>query len=170
MKQMRQPGPMEEEPDDLPPGPRAGPRETAILDDWRRAEAHLAARLAHVAGRFGALDDRMRRGPEGWRNRIALIEAADLSWFVGDRIGADRLALWISLRLAGVKDDTGPLARVGWAVRRLTGGPGPEVDLSAFLDRRDPESPDGTSHRSAPDHPCLYGLSSMEPRGAWAAR
>jgi hypothetical protein len=134
------PGPMEEEPDDLPPGPRTGQRETAILDDWRRAEAHLAARLAHVAGRFGALDDRMRRGPEGWRNRIALIEAADLSWFVGDRIGADRLALWISLRLAGVKDDTGPLARVGWAVRRLTGGPGPEVDLSAFLDRRDPKN------------------------------
>jgi hypothetical protein len=32
------------------------------------------------------------------------------------------------------------LARVGWAVRRLTGGPGPEVDLSAFLDRRDPET------------------------------
>jgi hypothetical protein len=32
------------------------------------------------------------------------------------------------------------LARAGWAVRRLTGGPGPEVDLSAFLDRRDPEN------------------------------
>lgn len=32
------------------------------------------------------------------------------------------------------------MARDGWAVRRLTGGPGPEVDLSAFLDRRDPEN------------------------------
>ena len=31
------------------------------------------------------------------------------------------------------------LARVGWAVRRLTAGPGPKLDLSAFLDRRDPE-------------------------------
>lgn len=30
------------------------------------------------------------------------------------------------------------LARVGWAVRRLPGGPGPKQDLSAFLDRRDP--------------------------------
>jgi hypothetical protein len=41
---------------------------------------------------------------------------------------------------SGVQDDTAVLARVGWAVRRLTGGPGPEVDLSAFLDRLDPEN------------------------------
>jgi len=93
-----------------------------------------------VAGRIGALDDRLRRGPKGWRHRLALMEAADLSWFVGDRIGPDRLALWKSMRLSGVQDDTAALARVGWAVRRLTGGPGPEVDLSAFLDRRDPEN------------------------------
>lgn len=32
--------------------------------------------------------------------------------------------------------------RVGWAVRRLTGGPAPEADLSAFLGRRDPENLD----------------------------
>ncbi len=134
------PGPMEDEPDYLPPGPRAEPRETEVLDDWRKAEAGHAARLARVAGRFGALDDRLKRGPEGWRQRLALIESADLSWFVGDRIGPDRLALWISMRLSGVQDDTAALARVGWAVRRLTGGPGPEVDLSAFLDRRDPEN------------------------------
>ena len=134
------PGQIEEEPDDLPPGPRAEPRETAVLDDWRKAEAGHAARLARVAGRLGALDDRLRRGPEGWRHRLALIEAADLSWFVGDRIGPDRLALWILLRLSGVQDDTAALARVGWAVRRLIGGPGAEVDLPAFLDRRDPEN------------------------------
>lgn len=134
------PGPMGEEPDYLPPGPRAEPRETAVLDDWRRAEAGNAARLARVAGRIGAVDDRLRRGPEGWRHRLALIEAADLSWFAGDRVGPDRLALWMSMRLSGVQDDTAGLARVGWAVRRLTAGPGPEVDLSAFLDRRDPEN------------------------------
>ena len=134
------PGQMEEEPDYLPPGPRAEPRETAVFDDWQRAEASNAARLARVAGRIGALDDRLKRGPVGWRHRLALIEAADLSWFVGDRIGPDRLALWISMRLSGVQDDTAALARVGWAMRRLTGGPGPEPDLSAFLDRRDPEN------------------------------
>jgi len=133
------PSPIEEEPDDPPPGPRVETRETAILDDWRKAEAGHAARLARVAGRLGALDDRLQRGPGGWRHRLALIEAADLSWFAGDRIAQDRLALWISMRLSGVQDDTASLARVGWAVRRLTSGPGPEVDLSAFLDRRDPE-------------------------------
>lgn len=136
------PGPIADEPDVLPPGPRAEPREAEVLDDWRKAEAGRAARLARVAGRLGALDDRLRRGPEGWRHRLALIEAGDLSWFAGDRIGPDRLALWISMRLSGVQDDTAALARVGWAVRRLTGGPGPEVDLSAFLDRRDPENVD----------------------------
>ena len=50
------PGPMEVEPDYLPPGPRAELRETAVIDDWRRAEAGNAARLARVAGRIGALD------------------------------------------------------------------------------------------------------------------
>jgi hypothetical protein len=49
------PGPMEEEPDYLPPGPRAEPCETEVLDDWRKAEAGHAARLARVAGRVGAL-------------------------------------------------------------------------------------------------------------------
>jgi hypothetical protein len=96
------PGPMEVGPDYLPPGPRAELRETAVLDDWRKAEARNAARLARVAGRIGALDDRLHRGPEGWRHRLALIEAADLSWFVGDRIGPDRLALWIYMRLPQV--------------------------------------------------------------------
>jgi len=134
------PGPMDEEPDYLLPGPRAEPRETEVLADWAQAEAGCAARLARVAGRLGALDDRLLRGPDGWRHRLALIEAADLSWFVGDRVGPDRLALWISMRLSGVQEDTGALARIGWAVRRLTGGPGPEADLAAFLDRRDPEN------------------------------
>jgi hypothetical protein len=65
------PGPIEDETDYLPPGPRAEPRETAVLDDWRKAEAGHAARLARVAGRLGALDDRCtagrRVGGTGWR-------------------------------------------------------------------------------------------------------
>ena len=143
------PGPMEEEPDHLPPGPRAEQRETSNLADWAKAEAGLAARLAQVAGRLGALDDRLRRGPEGWRHRLALIEAADLSWLLGDRISPDRLALWIALRLSGAQEDSGALARVGWAVRRLTGGPGPEAGLSDFLDRRDPQNIADDSERFA---------------------
>jgi hypothetical protein len=134
------PGTIEERFDDLPPGPRAEPRKTAFLDDWRRAEADHSARLARVAGRLGALDERLKRGPGGWRQRLALVEAVDLSWFAGDRVAPDRLALWVSMRLSSVQDDTTALARVAWAVRRLTGGPGPEQDLSAFLDRRDPKN------------------------------
>ena len=134
------PGPLDEEPDDLSPGPRAEPPDTAVIEDWAKAESVHAARLARVAGRLGALDDRLLRGPEGWRHRLALIEAADLSWFAGDRVSSDRLALWISMRLSGAQDDTNALTRVGWAVRRLTGGPGPNGDLAAFLDRRDPEN------------------------------
>ncbi|AWB50847.1 hypothetical protein HYN69_19920 (plasmid) [Gemmobacter aquarius] len=134
------PGPMEEEPDYLPPGPMTEPSETSVLAAWARAEAGCAARLAQVAGRLGALDDRLRRGPLGWRHRLALIEAAELSWFVGDRVSPERLALWIALRLSGAQEDSGALSRVGWAVRRLTGGPGPEAGLADFLDRRDPEN------------------------------
>lgn len=59
------PASMEEEPDYLPPGPRAERRESEIVEDWMRAEAGCAARLARVAGRLGALDDRLRRAPEG---------------------------------------------------------------------------------------------------------
>lgn len=120
VKKMRQwflPGPIEEEPDYLLPGPLAEPSETSVVAAWARAEAGCAASLARVAGRLGALDDRLRRGPSGWGHRLALIEAAELSWFVGDRVSPDRLALWIALRLSG-----------------------PEAGLADFLDRRDPEN------------------------------
>lgn len=157
------PAPTEDELDSLPPGLRVEPHETAVLDDWRKAEAGHAARLARVAGRLGALDERLKRGPEGWRLRLALIEAADLSWFAGDRISPDRLALWISLRLSGVQDSTTALARVGWAVRRLTGGPRPEIDLSAFLDRRDPEKLDDKAEPFA-DRAC--GWLELMAQGA----
>jgi hypothetical protein len=73
------PSPSEEESDDRPPGSREEARETAVIDDWRKSEAGHAARLARVAGRLGEMDDRLKRGPEGWRHRLALIEAADLS-------------------------------------------------------------------------------------------
>jgi len=132
--------------DPQPNGPRnrlsGSPDIIAIIAEWRQAEASHAASLARASGLFGALDDRLRRGPAGWRQRLALIEAADLSWYLGDRVSADRLALWITLRLSGVQDDTAALARASWAVRRLSGGPGPQADLAAFLDRRNPEDDD----------------------------
>jgi len=51
------------------------------------------------------------------------------------------------MRLSGAQDDPNALARVGWAVRRLTGGPGPMVDLAAFLDRRDPQNIEDSTER-----------------------
>ncbi|MDD7972247.1 hypothetical protein [Roseinatronobacter alkalisoli] len=131
------PGPPEDEPAFLPPGPAQEPTEASVLDEWTRAEAGHAARLARVAGRLGALDERLKRGPAGWRQRLALMEAADLSWINGGRVAPDRLALWVALRVSGVQDDTQALARLGWAVRRLGGGPGPEAGLPEFLGRHD---------------------------------
>ena len=145
-------GPPEDEHDFLFPGPRAEPSETAVVAEWSKAEAGHAAKLARVAGRLGALDERLRRGPEGWRHRLALIEAAELSWFTGDRVAPDRLALWIALRVSSVQDDGRLLARAGWAVRRLTGGVGPERGLPEFLGRHDTRSKeaaaDGFADRS----------------------
>ena len=133
------PPPLEDEPDILRPASRGCAAGGVDLASWTRAEAASAAQLARVAGRLGALDERLKRGPEGWRHRLALIEASDLSWLAGDRIGRDRLALWLSLYVGGAGEDTRALARAGWAVRRLTGSPGPLADLAGFLDRRDPD-------------------------------
>lgn len=137
------PAPMEDEPDYLPPGPAPEPKESDVVDAWRAAEAGQAAQLARVAARLGILDERLRRGPAGWRKRLALVEAADLSWLMQDRIGLDRLSLYMALRVSTVTDDAQALYRIGWAVRRLTGGPAPLTrrsgvcDLAIFLDRRD---------------------------------
>ncbi|MBI6630635.1 hypothetical protein JAO82_12180 [Pontibaca sp. S1109L] len=155
------------DPEFRPPGPQTAPQETAILADWAQAEAGHAAHLAQVAGRLGALGDRLQRAPHGWRHRLALLEAAELSWVIGARIGPDRLALWISMHLSSVQDDTGALARVGWAVRRLTGGPGPEADLVGFLERRDPESraddPDGFAARAQAWLDLLAAARALHP-------
>ncbi|MFC3166667.1 helix-turn-helix domain-containing protein [Paracoccus fontiphilus] len=137
------PGALEDEPVYLPPGPAPEARESEIVDAWRAAEAGQAAQLARVAARLGILDERLRRGPAGWRQRLALIEAADLSWLTQDRIGLDRLSLYMALRVSTATDDAQAMYRIGWAVRRLSGGPALLTlrsgtdDLEAFLDRRD---------------------------------
>ena len=58
------PGPLDDASEESAPDPK--PDEAALLDAWRAAEASHAARLASVAGRLGGLDERLRRGPEGW--------------------------------------------------------------------------------------------------------
>ncbi|MEM9788553.1 MAG: hypothetical protein AAF801_18795, partial [Pseudomonadota bacterium] len=113
------------------PGPRADQRPLVDVAAWAQAEAALARPLADLALQMGILHARLQAGPVGWRHRLALIEAVDLSWLAGDRVPADRLALWLTLRLAGDGDDAQALARAGWAARRLQGGLGPQDDLGA---------------------------------------
>jgi len=129
------PGPDPEE--DLPPGAAPEPRAPGVpLFDpapWAAAQAGLAVELAEVAQLFGALDQRLRLAPEGWRQRLALREVSDLSWWAGDRLGAERIALWVTLRTGSTEDTERALARAGWAMRRLTAGP--VEDLAGFLGR-----------------------------------
>lgn len=132
------PGPdhgMLDQPHDLPL-PHADQTPLVDVAAWVAAEAALARPLADLALQLGRLAARLQIGPEGWRHRLALIEAADLSWLAGDRVPAERLALWLTLRLAGDTEDAQALARAGWAARRLQGGMAPQDDLAAFLGRQ----------------------------------
>lgn len=131
---------------DLPPLPRADHRSLLHPPDvsrlWMAAEAALARELAGVTLLFGVLDERLRSGPVGGggRHRLALHAAAGISWAAGDRVAPERLALWTALRLTGPQQDAQALARAGWALRRLEGGPRLELDsvtgLLAFFDRQ----------------------------------
>ncbi len=121
-------------------GPKANQRQLFDPRDWRAAQSELSYELADLAATFGALDERLRAGPQGWTHRLALMDVSDLGWWTGDRISVDRLALWTGLRIGATSDDVQALFRAGWAVRRLTSGPGPSeggwaVGLTAFLDR-----------------------------------
>ncbi len=124
------------------PLPHASQRPLVDLAGWVAAEATLAGPLAQVSARLGALDERLRRTPDGWRLRLALMETAALSWLAPDRISVERLSLWHALRLSGVQDDHQALAHAGWAVRRLSGGVLPHVtsvgEIAQFLGRQDP--------------------------------
>lgn len=124
----------------LPPGPVVDRRLLFDPRDWRAAQAELSCELAELAVTFGALDERLRVGPTGWGHRLALMDVSDLGWWTGDRIGVDRLALWVGLRIGATGDDVQAMFRAGWAVRRLTSGAGPADGgwangLTAFLDR-----------------------------------
>ncbi|MCG7522030.1 helix-turn-helix domain-containing protein [Ruegeria sp. Ofav3-42] len=126
--------------DFLLPGPKVDRRQLFDPREWRAAQSELSYELAELAATFGALDERLRAGPDGWGHRLALMDVSDLGWWTGDRISVDRLALWTGLRIGATGDDVQALFRAGWAVRRLTAGAGPsdggwETGLTAFLDR-----------------------------------
>lgn len=111
---------------------------------WQAAQADLAPDLAELAALFGSLDQRLQTAPAGPGRRLALREAADLSWWAGDRLEQDRIALWAGLRIGATDDTAQALARAGWALRRLSSGPSPAEDVAGFLERHTPRAaPDG---------------------------
>lgn len=125
--------------DDLPPGPRA--ERDSLFDPavWLAAQGMLSGDLASACLAFGRLDARLAGAGEGMRFRLALQEVADLGWYAGARIGLERLALFVALRV-GAGDESALLGQSAWGVRRLTGtmpvlahGAGGQDSLAAFL-------------------------------------
>ena len=98
-----------------------------VPESWRAAEAGLAAELSDLAFDAGRLAERQRAAGQGAVRRLALEEAAAFSWWTGDRIGADRLALWLSYRIGAAEEGGEGLIRTAWAARRLMGPPSVEV-------------------------------------------
>lgn len=109
----------EDDPETFEPGPRAPV--PALVDGaaWREAEAELVADLADLAFDAGRLGERLSTAGPGMMQRLALAEAASLSWWTGDRITSDRLALWLSYRIGAAEEDGGAVIRAAWAARRL---------------------------------------------------
>ena len=69
------PDPIEEEPDYLPPGPKADPVETSILAEWTRAEAGLAA-LEQVRRSLAAVTSALVHQFDAGRDTAAAITRA----------------------------------------------------------------------------------------------
>jgi len=133
------PGPDPEQDEDpfAPPLPKA--RRTSLFDpvEWRAAEAALTHELSDLAVDLGRLAERAAvMGPSA-AERLAQAEAASLSWWTGDRIPPDRIALWISLRIGATGDDSAALIRTAWASRRLAApqatGQGRAARIAAHL-------------------------------------
>lgn len=127
------------EDDEAPHGtlhlPAPGEGRASLVDaaGWRAAEASLAADLAELAFDLGRLTERAAVVGTGAVQRLALQEAASLSWWSGDRVGADRLALWTSYRIGAAEEDGGGLIRTAWAARRLMAPAGTGRGLAGIL-------------------------------------
>jgi len=130
--------------------------------DWAAAQAGAALGLARLAADLGALGERLHGAGPGGRARLALAEAAALSWWAGDRVAEDRLTLWEAARLAGAQADGPALQRAGWAFRRLAGGPDPRAaGPGAFLGR--PGAAGAAEALDPPPglHPVVAGLRAF---------
>lgn len=102
-----------------PPLPQAPRQALFDLGEWRAAEAALAQPLADLALDLGRLLERVETMGQGAAERLAQEEAAALSWWTGDRIAPDRIALWLAWRIGAAGEDGEALIRTAWATRRL---------------------------------------------------
>lgn len=111
-----------------PPLPRPPRKSLYELADWRAAEAALARPLADLSRDLGRLIERAGALGPHTGPRLAQAEAAGLSWWAGDRVSADRIALWSALRIGATGADGAALIRMAWTSRRLAApwpaGPG----------------------------------------------
>ena len=153
---------------DLSPLPRADRRVLFDRAEWLAAQGALSGELAGLALLFGALEVGLGAG---LRHRLALQEAAALSWWAGTRMDAARLALWVGQHAGGGGEDGQALAQAGWAVRKLGSGPGPDrggwgPGLAAFLGHASDAVQDvaGVMATMAGLHPVTQGAVLF---GAW---
>ena len=107
------------EEDSFDPVPLAPRRSLLDAAGWRAAEAGLAAELVDLALDLGRLAERLSVAGPGALQRLALAEAGSLSWWHGDRVAADQLALWLSYRIGAAEEGGEGLIRTAWAARRL---------------------------------------------------
>ena len=128
------------------PLPRSSRARLINGDTWRLAEAALTGELAELIFDAGRLAERLRTAGAGAVQRLALEEAAAQSWWTGDRIGSDRLALWLSYRIGAAEEGGEGLIRTAWAARRLMAKPSGGIaalvaDFLGVTGRGDPAFP-----------------------------
>ena len=120
---------MPEAPEESAPALPVAPQGALVVpESWRATEAGLVAELSDLAFDAGRLAERQRAAGQGAVQRLALEEAAAFSWWTGDRIGADRLALWLSYRIGATEEGGEGLIRTAWAARRLMAPPSAGVE------------------------------------------
>lgn len=97
----------------MPPGQRA--ERDSLFDPavWLAAQGMLSGDLASACLAFDRLDARLAGAGEGMRLRLALQEIDDLGWYAGARIGLERLALFVALRV-GAGDESALLVQSAW--------------------------------------------------------
>jgi hypothetical protein len=150
------------------PAPRLAAPGLADPADWAAAQASLAADLADLAQEVGRLQERLGVMGQGAIARLAASEALALGWWAGDRLTADRLALWMSFRLGATGADGGAMTRLSWVARRLAAAPMRQegCDAAALLGLAGQDAgflaeADAALADLAPLHPLVRGAAAF---------